>query len=106
LIPYKENVDLDFAYFTWYPGTIGFFIFLCLRMTDKFNFFLLPLSFVVLYFIHYFAGIFVVGMGFYSNPHPEWGWYYLIFLYIYVIPFFILSFIIAIIVELVKWVDA
>jgi len=102
LLQYEANTYGAFAFYAWYPGTIGFIIFLCRRMTDKFNFFLLPLSFVAVFFIHLFVGIFAVSGGFFSNPRPEWEWYYVSFFLFYTVPFLALSLIIAAFVELFK----
>jgi|GEM_PF-5079434 len=101
IIPYHPPIDRDFTFFLLYPGTIIFIILIYVRMRNKCNLLLLPLSFILLLIIHYVAGFFVVSL--YSNPHPEWIWCFVGFFLAYIVPFFIITLVISTVIEITKY---
>jgi len=101
VMPHNTIIDSSVAFFLWYPFTIIFIIFVYVKMTNKINLFLLPLSFIPLVIIHYVAGFLFVSL--YSNPHPEAMWYYVWFLAFYTLPFCFITFVISIIIEIIKY---
>jgi hypothetical protein len=103
IIPYPPLMDISFSFLLLYLGTAIFTILVYILMRNKFNLLLLPLSFVMLLIIHYVVGVFVVFVGFYSNPHPEWMWYYVGFFFVYIVPFLIITSVISSVIEIIKY---